>query len=482
MSKKATRRGNHSGRLELRGKKWLAIWMVGGKRQSQSTGETDRAEAEKWLARKLESVKTADGMRLLDKEADTIREMQKTVLGARLAEIEAKKQELADGLAALRFDEAWTAYVRTPKRKEVTEKTLANMETRWRRFAAWIAEKHPEATELRHVTPEIAAEYEGEIRGDFVPATYNMTLAAYQQIWTRLAAEIRGTGNPWTRDNLPRLDAPESERRDITDDELARIFDAARREIPPLHYLFTVMLYTGQRLGDCAKLEWRNIDLKRGFITIMPQKTKRFKTRVKIPILPPLRAMLETFPAKARDGYVMPDMAAEYEAERLSPTIKNFFDKKCGIETSRKTDVGTRKHPVVTAHSFRHTFVSKAANAGIPFAIVQAIVGHSTAKQCRHYFHENEDATLRAFAAFPTQTAAPALPDRTGGDAGDVIDAEIIEATATTVTATADTRRAALDAILAEIARDGDDAERKATAARLAEAARELKKGATAKA
>ena len=237
------------------------------------------------------------------------------------------------------------------------------------------------------------------------------------------------------------------------------------------------MLYTGQRLGDCAKLEWRDVDLRRGFITIMPQKTKRFKTRVKIPILPPLRAMLETYPAKARNGYVMPDMAAEYKAKKLSDTIKDFFAKKCGIETSRKTEVGKRKHPVVTAHSFRHTFVSKAANAGIPFAIVQAIVGHSTAKQCRHYFHENEDATLRAFAAFPTQTAAPALPDRTGGE---VIDAEVVEATATT--ATADTRRAALDAILAEIARDGDEAERRATAARLAQAASELQKGATAKA
>ena len=480
MSKKATRRGNHSGRLELRGQKWLAIWMVGGKRKSQSTGETDRDEAEKWLARKLESVKTADGMKQLDKEADTIREMQKTVLGARLAEIEAQKQELADGLAALRFDEAWEAYVRTPKRKQVTEKTLGNMETRWRTFAAWIAKKHPEATELRHVTPEIAAEYAGDIRGDFVPATYNIVLAALQQIWTRLAADIRGAGNPWTRENLPRLDVPESERRDITDEELARIFDAARREIPPLHYLFTVMLYTGARLGDCAKLEWRYIDLERGFINIMPEKTKRFRTRVKIPILPPLRAMLETIPANRRNGYVMPDMAAEYKAKRLSKKITLFLATKCGIETSRKTAVGKRKHPVVTAHSFRHTFISKAANAGIPFAIVQAIVGHSTAKQCRHYFHENEDATLRAFAAFPTQTAAPALPDGTGSGAGDVIEAEIVEATA--ATATADTRRAALDAILAEIARDGDEAERKATAARLVEVANELKNGATVKA
>lgn len=479
MAKKqhTERRGNHAGRLELRGKKWLAIWMVGGKRHSQSTGETDRAKAEAWLARKLESVKTADGLRRLDKDAETIRAMQKSVLGAAFAEIEEKRREIEDGLAALRFDEAWEAYVRTPKRKEVTDATLAHMEARWRRFRAWIAEKHPDATELRHVTPEIAAEYAGEIRGDFVPATYNMILAAYQQIWTRLAAEIRGAGNPWTRENLPRLDMPETERRDITDEELARIFDAARREIPPLHHLFTVMLYTGARLGDCAKLEWRHVDLERGFISFMPQKTKRFKTRVKIPILPPLRAMLEAYPPTARHGYVMPDMAAEYEAKRLSNNIKNFLATKCGIETSRKTNVGRRKHPVVTAHSFRHTFISKAANAGIPFAIVQSIVGHSTAKQCKHYFHENEDATLRAFAAFPVHAPA-ALPDKTA-DSGDVIDAEVVEIETAEPTAT---RLAALDAALADILANADGAEREAAAARLADAARELQKGANTEA
>ena len=60
-----------------------------------------------------------------------------------------------------------------------------------------------------------------------------------------------------------------------------------------------------------------------------------------------------------------------------------------------------------------------------------------------------------------------------------MIEAEYVEAT---VTATADTRRATLEAALAEIARDGDEAERKEIAARLVEVANELTEGATAKA
>ena len=473
MSKKTEtkRRGNHSGRLELRGKKWLAIWMVNGKRQSQSTGETDRAAAEKWLARKLETVKTADGMKALDKDEATIREMQAALLKGQLLDIQGKRDELDAATARLRFDETWDTYERTPKRKEVTADTLRLMRTRWSQFADWMKKHHPDVAELRHVTPEVAAEYAAHIRPRYVPATYNLTLAALSQIWTTLAREIEYTTNPWARECLPRLNVPLSERRDISDDELARIFTAARKEVPPLHYLFTVMLHTGARLGDCAKLRWEDIDLERGFISFIPQKGKRYgeRARVKIPILPPLRVMLDSYPADKRVGYVMPDMATEYEAGRLGDTITTFFRTKCGITTSRKTEVGKRAHPVVTAHSFRHTFVSKAANAGIPFAIVQQIVGHQTAEMCRHYFHENEDATLRAFASFPTATPAQieAKPD-----VGEVIDVEAVTTTAAEKP-TAD-RRAALEAALAEIEKHGDADERRWAATLLAKAAKEL--------
>ena len=463
------RRGNHAGRLELRGKKWLAIWMVNGKRQSQSTGLEDRAAAEKWLARKLEAVKTADGLKALDKDAETIRQMQATVLDTALAEIEKRRDDIKAREPALRFDETWPAYVRTPKRKNVAPDTLEHMKARWERFKTWMAANHADVAELRDVTAEIAAEYAAHIRPDYVPTTYNMVLAALSQIWTTLAAEIKAKLNPWAREFLTRQAAGESERRVITDAELAVIFDKARHEIPPLHNLFTVMLYTGARMGDCAKLDWGDIDLKRGFISFIPQKMKRYgnRARVKIPILPPLRVMLESFPADLRKGYVMPDMAAAYEADTLGGAITRFFREKCGIETSRKTEVGRRSHPVVTAHSFRHTFVSKAANAGIPFAIVQQIVGHQTAEMCRHYFHEDEDATLRAFAAFPVQAEPAAIENR-----GDVIEAEVIETAATADghadaanVATGESRLEALERALAEIVGTGDADERKAAAA-----------------
>ena len=438
----AKRRDNHAGRLELRGTKWLAVWMVGGKRRSQSTGCTDRADAEKWLARQLAAVKTADGLAALDKAESTIRDMQSSVLGTALADVQAQRQALEDAAAALRLADAWEAFRASPRRKEVTADTLADTERRMRNFVAWMTEHHPEVVELRQVSTSIAEEYAAEIRGKYTSGAYKNELCALTHIWRILAPQIRGTRNPWAADNLPRPIIEATTRRPFTDSELDVILNKAKATRPPLYKLLCFLLYTGGRLGDCACMDWAAVDLVRGFISFMPKKTRRYGTRVRVPILPPLRAILEATPAEERKGLILPDMAHLYRRNHIIPRIKHLLES-CGLQTSTKDEHG-RLHPVLTAHSFRHTFISKAANAGVPFAIVQSIVGHTSAEQSRHYFHESDDATLRAFSSFPA-----------GGEAPQIQDAEIIDVEAEII----DDRLAALDAAIEAIRAHGDAAE-----------------------
>ena len=106
----------------------------------------------------------------------------------------------------------------------------------------------------------------------------------------------------------------------------------------------------------------------------------------------------------------MPKCAEMYlkQASELSDRFKRVF-KAAGIKTDADGADGHRKRALVSFHSLRHTFVSLAANAGVPFAVVQAIVGHSTADMTRHYFHESETALVSAVAA---------LPSVTGGESG----------------------------------------------------------------
>ena len=53
----------------------------------------------------------------------------------------------------------------------------------------------------------------------------------------------------------------------------------------------------------------------------------------------------------------------------------------------------------------RHSFVSLCANAGVPLAAVQAIVGHSNPAMTRHYSHIGIEAARGAVAMLPSLTA-----------------------------------------------------------------------------
>lgn len=197
---------------------------------------------------------------------------------------------------------------------------------------------------------------------------------------------------------------------------------------------------TGLRLGDCATLTWGDVDLARGIIRRIPNKTKRRGKPVLLGIVPALHKRLTTIPAKARTGYVLPGMAEKYrrDASLLTNAVKaHVLD--CGIEVhapgtgeqiKRKPDgtperdeksdkvlvVDTGKPAVVDVgfHSLRHTWVSMHAARGTPQSVIQDSVGHANPAMTAHYTHVSEATardvalTLPAFTA--TGTPALALP------------------------------------------------------------------------
>ena len=100
--------------------------------------------------------------------------------------------------------------------------------------------------------------------------------------------------------------------------------------------------------------------------------------------------------------YVNPTLADYYKNSkwRISHGLELIF-KAAHIETSVKIEGRRTRTPEATFHSLRHTFVSLAANAGVPLPVVQSIVGHSSTAMTRHYYHENEDVLRQAVAAIP---------------------------------------------------------------------------------
>jgi hypothetical protein len=146
-------------------------------------------------------------------------------------------------------------------------------------------------------------------------------------------------------------------------------------------------------------------------IQLIPTKTRRHAhgQPVTIPIHPQLKAELEIALVRnherracAAAAFVNPTLADWYKNSkwRISRGLELIF-KAAHIETSVRIEGRRTRTPEATFHSLRHTFVSLAANAGVPLPVVQSIVGHSSTAMTRHYYHENEERLRQAVAAIP---------------------------------------------------------------------------------
>lgn len=193
----------------------------------------------------------------------------------------------------------------------------------------------------------------------------------------------------------------QSARRAFTIPELQRIFRVAEGE---WRGLILFGLYTGQRLGDVATFRWLNVDLSRGEITLVSQKTKR---RLLIPLAKPLEEYLESLPAGDNpDEPIFPKAAAVQRTSTLSNQFYRIL-AAAGLAPDRKhTSQGKgrnarRQFNELSFHALRHTATSWMKNAGISPAIVQDIIGHDSPAISAHYTHIDEQSKRRAIAALP---------------------------------------------------------------------------------
>ena len=159
-------------------------------------------------------------------------------------------------------------------------------------------------------------------------------------------------------------------------------------------------------------MKWENVDWQNNQITYIPQKTAR-KTAyrsVTLPIHPNLLSALE----KAREwrsenqpgeDYILPKVAHRYltNPSGVQKDVMKIIRYATGLETTGKKSMGQRiKNPnLYSLHSFRHTFVSFCANAGVPLDVVASIVGHGSTAMTRHYAHISDAAKSKAIDALP---------------------------------------------------------------------------------
>lgn len=365
--------------------RWTMRVGINGKRYSRSTRTKDRDQAERFLQRFLAPLGLGE-----------------------------RRLPLAD---------VWTEYLVSPQRNELAKSTLDAKRNVWMHFAKWMEHRYLPVDDLAGVTSDMVAEYLVCLRADLCASTYNNRVCVLREIFRVLAKKAGIEEDPWEGVRLRPEDS--HSRRELSLDELRRLLKEAKKAGSEWHSLFLIGIYTGLRLGDCCRLNWSQINLAEGVIQLVPQKTKRHHQRVvTIPIhqalgeallsvsgaVVPDAVVMEDGPSTMQQvlssnlsGPVLPEIAASYARGRssVSGRLTQIFTA-AHITTSIRIEGRQHLTPEATFHSLRHTFVSFAANAGVPLHIVQSIVGHESTAMTRHYYHENLNALKCAVNAIPT--------------------------------------------------------------------------------
>ena len=351
--------------------RWTIRVGIGGKRYSRSTRTKDRDQAERLLQRFL--------------------------------------APLGLGEHRLPLADVWLEYLKSPSRNDLAKATLDLKRQVWMHFAAWMERSYLPIKDLGGVTADMIAEYLVCCRQDVCASTYNGRVCVLREIFRAVADKAGLESDPWEGVRL-RPDDSHS-RRELTMAELKRLLEAARKGGEEWHKLILIGIYTGLRLGDCCCLDWSNVNIAQGVIQLIPSKTKRHHKRlVTIPIHQALGAALVASQSKQEgeqrlvfSGPVLPGIAEVYMRSRwqVSHELSRIF-KAANIVTSVRLADRKKRVPEATFHSLRHTFVSFAANAGVPLHVVQSIVGHESTAMTRHYYHENLAVLKSAVAAIPT--------------------------------------------------------------------------------
>ena len=375
-----TRRGNRTGSLRLRGLTFWARWKYKGQVFERSTGiKLGMPKAREKAVKKLDEL-TAPYRLAGELDLQTFMATKLKTLGEAVIEAHVHGTELTLG-------EAYSAFVKSPRRRRIKERSLGQYET----ILSALSQKFGHDRLMNKITQTAACEYAEEIGESVSNLTFNNYIAKIAHVWDVLGPQNNMTVNPW-RGIVSREDDSLS-RAPLTDEEIGNAKKISEANLGPEgRTLIVIGQNTGMRIGDCATLKWQDIDINTGFIRV---KTEKTGAKVSIPILKELKDELTAIKSSANGTYVLPSLSKK--ADTISNIMADMF-RKAGIETSKKTKKDRRARPYKTFHSLRTCFITMCAEAGVSLEIVKAVVGHTTQKMTEHYTHIRESAVKEAFS------------------------------------------------------------------------------------
>lgn len=229
------------------------------------------------------------------------------------------------------------------------------------------------------------------------PAGANLALKIVKSCFGAAVAKRQLEFNPG--EHVESVAEEAGQRRPFTREEIQTLLRSAPEE---WRTMILLGFFTGQRLGDCAALTWRSVDLAAGTLSLTTAKTGR---RIVLPIAPPLQRHLMNLAGDNPDAPLCPSMHGKRTA-LLSNQFHSVMVKAGLVERRPHQSMGKgrdarRTVSPISFHSLRYSAVSELKNAGVSEAIAMDLVGHESTAISRHYTRIADDAKRQALNKLP---------------------------------------------------------------------------------
>jgi integrase len=213
------------------------------------------------------------------------------------------------------------------------------------------------------------------------------THAALSQLFGWLLRRRRVAANPMT--TLHRPSAPSSRDRVLTNAEIRLFWAAAETLPPPSGSVVRLLLLTGCRLNEVAKLRWEEVSDDFATLTIPGERTKNGRALV-VP-LPPLARKL---------------IADQERNGKFVFTTNGITPASGWSKVKERLDDAMGNVPPWVLHDLRRSCATKMSEIGIQPHIVEAVLNHVSGAKSgvagvynRHAYLDERAAALQKWAS-----------------------------------------------------------------------------------